>query len=325
MTGIKDIAKKAGVSISTVSYALNGSERITEQTRQKVLKIAKEMNYIPSLAGRGLKKQKTQIIEMYVTDLGGYFYSHLLDGVASTLKKQGYELIVASGGQRAQAFISQKLVDGAIILDPTFPSQVISKLAQDGNKLVLMDRELKLENVSHVLLNNTQGATQAVNELLKSGADAFAILTGPKDSYDAKKRMEAALDVFHEKTDQPVMVMAGDFTIESGRKAAVQLSKLCQAGHRVGVFATNDEMAFGLYEGLKKQNLQPGKDVLLVGFDNDLLANYLQPTLTTVGYSKHQWGRKAAEVILKMIDQDQVFNEIIPTKIIERESLGPKN
>lgn len=325
MSGIKDIAKKAGVSISTVSYALNGSDRITEKTKQKVLKIAKEMNYIPNLAGRGLKKQKTKIVEMYVADFGGYFYAHLLDGVASMLKTRGYELIVASGGQRAQAFISQKLVDGAIILDPNFSSEAIADLAKSGSKLVLMDRELKLKNVSHVLLNNAQGAAQSVNELLNSAADVFAILTGPKDSYDAKKRLEAALDTFHEKTDQPVMVLSGNFTIESGRKAALQIGKICQQNQKVGVFATNDEMAFGLYEGLKEQNLQPGKDALIVGFDNDLLADYLQPKLTTVGYSKHQWGQKAAEALLKMIDQDQVSNEIIPTKVVKRQSLGERS
>lgn len=157
---------------------------------------------------------------------------------------------------------------------------------------------------------------------MKSSADVFAILTGPRDSYDAKKRLEAALDTFHEKTDQPVMVLSGNFTIESGRKAAFQIGKICRQNQKVGVFATNDEMAFGLYEGLKKQNLQPGKDVLIIGFDNDLLADYLQPRLTTIGYSKHQWGRKAAEALLKMIDQNQISNEIIPTRVVKRQSLG---
>lgn len=319
MAGIKEIAEKAGVSISTVSYALNNSDKITKETRARILKIADELHYTPNLAGRSLKKQKTKVVEMYVPDFGGYFYSHLLAGVAEVLKNNGYELIVASGGKQSRAFISQGLVDGAIILDPTFPNDLIKELAEEGNKLVLMDRKLELPLVSHVLLDNEKGAKEAVDALIETGTEVFAILTGPSTSYDGKKRLEAALAEFQLKDSQTVVVIPCDFTIEGGEKAAAKIAKM--KSRDIGVFALNDEMAFGLYRGLKQYKLVPGRDVKVVGYDNDLLGQYLTPQLATVDYSKHQWGKKTAEVLLEMIENDVTRNEIVTTKLIRRDSL----
>ncbi|MFT8425130.1 MAG: LacI family DNA-binding transcriptional regulator [Liquorilactobacillus sp.] len=319
MAGIKEIAEKAGVSISTVSYALNNSNKITKETRDKILKIAEELHYTPNLAGRSLKKQKTKLVEMYVPDFGGYFYGHLLAGVAEVLKNKGYELIVASGGKQSRSFISQGLVDGAIILDPTFPDNEIERLSKAGNKLVLMDRKLNMSSVSHVLLDNEKGAKEAVDALVETKTEMFAILTGPSTSYDGRKRLEAALNEFQAKGNQTVVVIPSDFTIEGGKKAAEEIIKIKR--EQIGVFALNDEMAFGLYEGLKKNNLAPGKDIKIVGYDNDLIGRYVRPQLATVDYSKHQWGKKAAEVLLDMIENEVTRNEVVATKLISRGSL----
>lgn len=320
MVGIKDIAHRASVSVSTVSYALNGSPKITDKTRNRILAIAKEMNYTPSLAGRTLKKQKTGIVGVYVRNFGGDFYSHMIDGVASVLQDHHYEMIVGSGGIRSQELISQKIVDGAIILDVDFPTDTIEKYANAGCQVVVLDREMKHQNIRCVLLDNAEGARQAISALNERGVEHYILVTGPMNSHDSLLRMQAAIAQVEGVTGHSVLVIPSDFTIDGGVKAAEKIiqSKL----HQLGVFALNDELAIGLYQGFAAHNLSVGSDIKIIGFDNDMLGTYLKPQLTTIDYSKHSWGERAAETILKMIKGEDSDNILIRTRVIHRASLG---
>ncbi|HLU21204.1 MAG TPA: LacI family DNA-binding transcriptional regulator, partial [Bacillaceae bacterium] len=111
MVSIKDIAKQAGVAISTVSYALNGSPKVTEETRAKILAVAKELNYVPNAAARTLKKRKTKIIGAFLTDYGGSFFGELLRGMRKTLNEKGYDLIVCTG-KESHRFLPEGIIDG---------------------------------------------------------------------------------------------------------------------------------------------------------------------------------------------------------------------
>lgn len=321
MVKIRDIADRAGVSISTVSYALNGNSKVTEETRSRILAIAKEMKYTPNLAGRALKKQKTNIIGLYVSDFGGEFYSHVIDGVVSVLKKNDYELIVGTGGSRSRAFIPQKFVDGAIILDVAFPTELISDYADAGNRLVIMDREINHKNVCRVMLNNIEGSEKAINALESVGVKHYIVVTGPTDSYDSQVRLKTAITQVEKKSDQSILVIPSDFTIHGGKKAAETIFNMGLTD--VGIFALNDELAVGLYEGFSEHEVEVGKDLHIIGFDNDLLGTYLRPGLTTIDYSKHQWGERAAETLIAMINGDETKkDQFIQTRVIHRGSLG---
>lgn len=320
MVGIREIAKNAGVSISTVSYALNGSSKVTEETRDRILAIAKELHYTPNIAGRTLKKQKTNIIGMYVTDFGGEFYSHMIDGVASVLKQHHYELIVGTGGGRSRSFISQRFVDGAIILDANFTDDLIHNYADDGSKLVVMDREMKNKNVRHVLLDNAEGARQAIAALNDANVDHFVLVTGPTDSFDSRIRLQAAIKQVEQMTGKTILVIPSDFTIAGGHRAAKSIIEMSL--HNIGIFALNDEMAIGLYEEFTANQVIVGQDVKIIGFDNDMLGQYLRPQLTTVDYSKHHWGEVAAETLIDLLEGNKVDNQFIHTKMIHRGSLG---
>lgn len=324
MARIKDIANKAGVSISTVSYALNGNKKIPDKTRQRIIDIANEMHYTPNLAGRTLKKQKTNIIGMYVSDFGGYFYSDIIDGAAKFLKDRGYEVIVGSGGNKSRDFIPQKLVDGAIILDTNFSSRLLDQYANDGCPIVVMDRQTTNKNIKHVLLDNVSGVKQVIKALGKTHAEHFIMITGPSASYDSRIRSQTALTEFEQQLDSSVLVIPSDFTIEGGRLAAQKILK-SGLNKNLGIFALNDELAIGLHKEFQKNNIDIGKNVKIVGFDNDLLGKYLTPTLTTVSYSKHEWGKEAAKTVLNMINHNKVDNIFVKTELIHRNSLGENN
>ncbi|MFB5762581.1 LacI family DNA-binding transcriptional regulator [Paenibacillus medicaginis] len=174
MVSIKDIARKAGVSISTVSYALNGSDKVTPETCARILAIAKEMNYVPNAAARNLKKRETRIIGVFLTDFSGDVYGDLLYGIKEIMNRKGYDLIVCSGKQ-SHRMLPERMIDGAIVLDQTFSSEELLQYAERGHKIIVLDRELNHPNVNQVLLGNKAGGEQAAERVLSEFKGTTAV------------------------------------------------------------------------------------------------------------------------------------------------------
>ncbi|MGX7024230.1 LacI family DNA-binding transcriptional regulator [Vagococcus hydrophili] len=317
MVGIRDIAKSAGVSISTVSYALNGSEKVTEETRQRIQKIADEMNYVPNMAAKALKRRETRIIGVYLSDYMGSFYGELLDGIKHGLKSYDYEMIVCSG-KRSHLFIPERMVDGVIILDWTFDTAEIEKYGKAGYKLVTLDREVSGENLCHVLLDNTGGATLAVEKIVEEEAQEIHLVTGPDNSFDSVKRLEAAEREL-KRYNREYTVHKGDFDTKSGKRIAEEIY-LKMTTKPVSIFSFNDEMVVGMYEFFKKTELKIGKDVKIIGFDNANFGSIITPTIATIGFSKKRWGMVAVEKLMQLIKSEEATNGLIYTSFVSGES-----
>lgn len=317
MVGIKDIAKKAGVSISTVSYALNGSSKVTEETRTRIQAIAEELNYVPNMAARTLKRRQTNIIGVYLADYGGSFYGELLEGIKKGLALFDYEMIVCSG-KKSHLFIPEKMVDGAIILDWTFPTKEIEKFAERGRSIVVLDRTTEHRNIRQVLLDNRGGATQAIEQFVNVGSKKVLLLSGPEKGYDSQERLAVSTRELT-RFGIPYEIIQGDFTEPSGYAAAKKILSQPQT-EPVDVFAFNDEMAIGVYKYVAETNYQMGKDIRIIGFDNSELGAFVQPRLATIAYSKHRWGMVAAEKIIHLMRGELAESEHIYTRFIEGES-----
>jgi LacI family transcriptional regulator len=319
VVSIKDIAKKAGVSISTVSYALNGNPKVTEETAAKILAIANELNYIPNAAARSLKKQETKIIGVFLTNYGGAFYGQLLQGMQEALSLKGYELIVCSG-MESHRFLPERMIDGAIILDVTFSNEELMNYANRGHKLVVMDRELDHPNINQVLLDNKAGATLAIDYLVDKGHKKIYVVTGPHSSYDSNQRLLAARQALKRYGHIPYIEIEGNFNKSAGERAAEQIVK--EYTEPAAVFCLNDEMAIGMYNYLSKTNLRVGEHIHIIGFDNIEVAQYIQPRLASIDYSEQKWGALAAEHLLKLLADDPVENERIYVTLIEGNSVN---
>jgi len=320
MVSIKDIAKKAGVSISTVSYALNGSNKVTEETTARILSIAKELNYVPHAAARSLKKRQSNIIGVFLTDFSGNFYGDLLQGVKEVLSRHGYDLIVCSGRQ-SHRMIPERMIDGAIILDETFSNEELLKYANLGHKLVVLDRELPHPNVNQVLLDNKAGATLAMEFLLERGFRSLYVVTGPPGSYDANQRLQGVRQMVNRYPDAVCRELPGDFTKPAGEEAGKRIAEEYEGP--VAVFCLNDEMAIGLGNYLRDHTaLRIGEHVHLIGFDNIELSQYIHPRLATIDYSMRKWGALASEQVLKMIAGEEVEHERVYVRLVEGESVG---
>jgi LacI family transcriptional regulator len=316
---IKDVAKKAGVSISTVSYALNGNPKVTEETSARILKIASELNYVPNAAARTLKKRVSKIIGVYLTDFSGAFYGEILQGMKEVLNKRGYDLIVCSGSY-SHRLLPQRMIDGAVVLDHSFASEELLLLADRGHKLVVLDRELNHPNVNHVLLDNKAGATLAVEYLIERGHRKLYVVTGPKDSYDSKQRLQATKQTIERHSDLIYVEIEGNFNKDSGERAAEQIMR--EYKEPVAVFCLNDEMAIGLYNTLLKTDFRIGEHIHIIGFDNIELTQYTQPRLATIDYSKRKWGALASEQLIKLIGGEKVEHERVYVSLIKGESVG---
>ncbi len=318
MVGIREIAKRANVSISTASYAMNGSSKVKPETRNRILAIAAELNYIPNMAGRILKKQKTNLVGVYLTNYGGAFYGELVSGIHEFLHQHHYDVIICSG-ERAHVFIPEKMIDGAIILDSTFSTETIVEYANRGHQMVVLDRELTQKNICSVRLNNQQGALEAVTQLNKAHSHKIYLVSGPSETYDSNARLHAAIRYLTEN-NSPYEIIAGDFSKKSGRAAARYI--LAKQEKMCGVFCLNDEMAIGMYSVFQKSTWQIGKDISIIGFDNIEVSHYLKPRLATIDYSKTEWGEKAAQKLFSMMNGEPTTDELIDVHLKGGESIG---
>jgi len=323
LASIKDIAKKAGVSISTVSYALNGSDKVTKETAAKILAIAKDLNYVPHAAARLLKTRKSHLIGIFLTDFSGSFYGDLLQGVKDYLHTKGYDLLVCSGSQ-SRRLIPERMIDGAIILDATFSTEELLQYSNDGYKAVVLDRELNHTHINQVLLDNKAGATLALEYLIEQGHDKIYTVTGPLGSYDANQRLRAVHQVMARVPEVEHIEILGDFSRVTGEAAAKRIAQ--EYTRPVAVFCLNDEMAIGLYGYIRNHtDLIIGEHIHLIGFDNIELAQFVQPRLATIDYSMHKWGALASEQLLKMLSGESVELERIYVSLIKGETVNHLN
>jgi len=322
LVSIKDIAKKAGVSISTVSYALNGSDKVTKETAGKILQIAEELNYSPHAGARLLKKRQSNLIGIFLTDFGGNFYGELLQGVKEYASGKGYDLLVCSG-EKSRRLIPERMIDGAIVLDETFTDKELLQYAEKGHKAVVLDRELFHPHLNQVLLDNKAGATLAVEYLLEQGHDRIYAVTGPAGSYDANQRLRAARQAAERAPDAQFFEIPGDFTRESGESAARRIAD--EFERPTAVFCLNDEMAIGAYRYFENHtSLKIGEHIHLIGFDNIELSQFAKPRLATIDYSMRKWGALASQQLLNMIAGEPVESERIYVSLIEGESVNPR-
>lgn len=318
MVSIKDIAKKANVSISTVSYALNGSDKVTDETSARILNIARELNYVPNASARNLKKRETKILGVFLTDFRGGVYGDLQHGMKEVSNVLGYDLVVCSGKQ-SHRMLPERMIDGAVILDHAFQSEELLQYADLGHKIVVLDRELEHPNIIQVLLDNKAGATLAMDCLLEKGHRKIYVVTGPEDSYDSIQRMKG-VRLTAERAGIGIIEIAGNFKKSGGVQAAERI--ISEFSEPAAVFCLNDEMAVGLYNRLSGTGLCIGEDIHVIGFDNIEVSQYLSPRLTTIEYSKQRWGELASQQLVKLISGEQVEHEKVYVKLIEGQSVG---
>lgn len=331
MATIKDVAKAAGVSISTVSYAMNGSPKVSRPTSERIRKIAEELDYYPNGIAKNLKKRKVHRIGLFVHSIADPYYKEFIAGIEDTAFEHNYGLITASfrGDQKSAAYsvIMEGWVDCGIIHNASLLSDEFIRKMSSRVPLVLLDRKpFDCPNVCTIVVDNFKSAYELTNHLIALGHKKFGFIQGSVSSYDNIQRYEGYKKALSENglalTDE--YNLQGDYTQQSsynGVQESIGRNKLPDV-----YVAANDVMAIGAIHALQEHNIQiPGK-IAICGFDDIQFSTIVHPALTTVHYDIYGIGKAATSELFTIMQGKESQKEIhIGTRIIVRDSCGSKD
>lgn len=324
MSTIKDVAKLANVSISTVSYVLNDTGNISDETKKKVLDAAKKLEYTPNGNARSLKLKSNKLIAVVVYSFGGPVYEEIIRGITDIAKSNGYEVIVAESCNEKSIVtkvLAQRLVDGAIILSANVDNETIKSLSGKHFPIVTLDRKITGDYISNVLIDNSRASYEVVEHLHNLGYKKIGIICGPKETYDSNKRIEGFKNAVKDFNIENLANwnMHGNFTEISGYEI---MSKIIKSGNMPeAYFIANDEMAIGAMKACKEHGLKIPEDIGLVGFDDIYLCEYVTPKLTTVRRPSYESGVVAANSLITSLKGEKTSKYVVlAAELVHRES-----
>jgi len=328
---ISKIAELAGVSKATVSRALNNSGYVSPKTKEKILKIVQEHNYVPDAKAISLSKNLTNTVGLILPSTSGPFYGEIISGIESVFaSKKLYTLLMTFGvsespsevRNRYLSLLQEKRVDGLIIFDPDVDEAFVSKIVALKYPCVFLGREFPGIDVDTVSVDNFRGSYMMMTHLIEVHKfKKIAFITGPIESYDSNERLRGylyALSDYGIKREDNY-IFRGDFTKESGRNLAEKILEIKPEA----VFSANDEMALGFLEKLKEQENHP--QIAVVGFDDAMWSKFIDPPLTTVRQPMEEMGKLAARIILERLQGNQSKDPVkamLHTHLVVRHSCG---
>ncbi|RLQ96625.1 LacI family DNA-binding transcriptional regulator [Falsibacillus albus] len=315
MATLKDVAKHAGVSVSTASYSINGNPLVAVDTRKKVMDAAKEIGYRPNGPAKNLKEQKTKIIGLFLSGFTGPFFNDMMEGIQDVVMEKGYELVVSSSVDRHRMLV-ERYVDGAIVLNYHMEDELLYSLASEKLPIVVLDRELNHSNIQNVLLPNNEGARKAAEYLIESGHKRLGFIAGSEESYDGEQRLSGFREELL-KGKIPFQIedlLRADFTEESGYQAMKIRMEKDKSGIPTAFLCANDEMAMGAIRAIQEYGLNVPEDISIIGFDDINVAQYFTPSLTTMRIPRKEWGINAAHTLFDMIER-KPDNELASIKV----------
>lgn len=325
---MREVARRSGVSIATVSRVFNGGVVGTE-TRASVERVARTLRYVPNQAARSLNTARTHTIGVVLPDLYGAFYSELLRGLDAAATGAGYHLLVTgshAGIDELTASLQSMSgrVDGLVVMSPDADAGVLEANLPVQIPVVLFGAPEP--GVASCGIDDAAGAAAMVRHLVGLGHRRIAHLAGPDGNRDAAERLRGYGDAMRAaglSTDG--LVLAGDFTEAAGHRAGEALATAARAGTLLPdvLFAGNDAMAIGAIAAFRAAGMSVPQDVAVAGFDDVPFAQYLQPALTSVHVPTVEMSRAAIAALL-CPGGPPPEALTLPTQLVVRESCGAR-
>lgn len=333
MTTIKDLAKAAGVSITTISRALNGYSDVNEKTRSRIKKLAEAMSYRPNAQAQSLVLKKTNTIGVIMS---GIKRSHAKDayafevlcGINDRSSELNYDILLFSTNPNKQLkktysdLCRERNVDGAILQGLRMSDPYLKEVVnQSLFPCVLIDIPLAGEWVGHVTTDNVNGAREAVRHLFQLGHRRIAMINGYDDASVSHERLSGYMLALQEAEIpyDPALVYDGRFSEEGGMEAIYQIIE--QHPEVTAVFCSSDLMALGAMRALEQIGRKIPESMSIIGYDDISIASYCSPKLTTVRQEKYDIGYQAAQLLIDMLEGRQVRHKVMLTnQLVIRDS-----
>jgi DNA-binding LacI/PurR family transcriptional regulator len=332
---IKDIARAANVSHSTVSRALSDSPLVGAETKARIQRLARQMGYSPDAQARSLVMGRTQTIGVVVTTIADPFIAEVVQGIESTAHDRGYSVILSSSGSEperevaAVEMLHSKRVDGVIVTSSRVGALYQEHLDRLGVPIVLLNSHSEQSGpyTFSVSVDNRHGGYLASDHLVRLGHRRVAYLAGPADHSDDLERLAGYRQALARAgiAFDPALVVQGSGRTDGGERALPQLIE--QDKPPTAVFCYNDVTAIGLLRAARRTGLRVPRDLAVVGFDDIPFAAYVRPSLTTVAQPIAHMGKRAIEMVLDLVADGEaegtaVSNVVVRGKLVVRESSG---
>lgn len=307
-TTIKDIAKVLGISHSTVSRVLTGSKSVSEKTREDVLKISKELNYIPNINARSLRMDKAYNIGVFFSTINNgtspFVFQTVINNVYSNIDKK-YNVIVKGIDTYQENTINPKNYDGILVVSQKVnDDEFIKEILEKRIPIVVINRKVDYDLVN-VYTDESIGTYKGVEELIKNGHKNIAIIEGSKNFDSTKMRRKGYLEAFDDykiKINKNLIVN-GDFSVKSGYLKTKEL--ITRNQNFTAIFAFNDEMATGSIKALLEEGYKVPEDISILGFDGNDVGKFINPSITTIKRPIGEISKVSIDLLLKLINKDK--------------------
>jgi LacI family transcriptional regulator len=331
MTTIRDVARKANVSIATVSRVVNNNpHKVSKATRKRVLKAIQGFDYRPNALAKSLLFKKTMTIGIIIPDISNPYYAEIVRGIQDVADQHGYAVMLQNTDRKEERIVKyiyllrEKAADGIIFSGGIIHSEEISTALKELRERVVVIGRHKVDFPA-VLVDNLGGSAQAIHHLIDLGHKRIGFISGPDKSTTAKDRLKGYRNALEQRgyPFDKSFVRQGDLTPRSGYLAAREL--LMQKNRPTAVFAANDQMAFGTISAAQEIGLNVPDDLAVVGFDNIPLSSYFKPSLTTVEIPMYSIGVAAMGMLVDLISLKNIERaRWFETKLLVRGSTVKK-
>jgi LacI family transcriptional regulator len=332
VASIKDVARRAGVSIASVSRVMNDHDNVREETRERVLAAVRSLRYVPHVGARSLITQQTSAIGVLLPDLYGEFFSEIIRGIDDGARQHGLQLLLSSvHGDSAEVAAAIRTmrgrVDGLLVMSPHVDAALLDRNIPSTLPLVLINSPPVDTSHPTISIDSYSGARAMVRHLVGLGHRRIAHITGAERNFDSDERLRGYRDEMARSLPEvePV-VLRGDFTERSGQHAGQRLA--AQREWPDAVFAANDVMAIGCLAAFRAAGVRVPDDIALAGFDDIPLAALVNPALTTARVRIAELGKSALDQLLLSIQNPKrtrpAAQAFVP-ELVVRESCGAAN
>lgn len=324
---IKDIARAAGVSHSTVSRALSDNPLVAIATRRRIQGIAQELGYTPNAIARGLVTQQTHTIGVIVTTIADPFVGEVVRGIEELAADNGYHVFLGTSHSDPIREVNlvkglrEWQVDGVIVASSRVGALYMPLLNEIGVPIVLINSQQDGPYIHSVTVDNVQGGQMATEYLIRQGHDCIAYMGGPSDHSSHRDRLLGYQNGLRNGgiAFDPTLVCSGNGRADCGEQVAQLLGR---SPRPTAIFTYNDWTAIGVLHALKRRGLGVPGDMSVVGFDDIEFASYTDPPLTTIRQPKDEMGRLAIRMLVDVLRGVPVANVKVPGTLVVRESTG---
>ena len=348
---IKDVAERAGVSTATVSHVINHTRFVSEETRQRVLAAIEALNYQPNAIARGLVTNSTQTIGLLVPDITNPFFTAVARGVEDKINQHGYHTIFCNTDEdpaREDEYLrllAARQIDGLIVVPTGMRSERLIRLAEGNLPIILLDRETPEVAAPLISVDNESGAYQATQYLIELGHQRIGILAGVETISTMELRVDGYKRALKEAgiPIEESLIVRADSRFNVGPLAAVDLPFIRHPHNQnmpnafqalknlldnefppSAIFVTNNQMTLWALHALRESHLRCPEDLSIIGFDDHDWALLSTPPLTVFRQPIYQLGQTAADLLMKLIQQQAVQPpSLFPVELIVRESCQP--